>query len=183
MPTRLGGYLFFDVAGPKPLPFPSVGALPAVTSGLRPLVQTTVFMSGVQLYKMVPGHRDGQNAVAVAFRFRPEIPDQSRPVLPFRPVLLRKKAALLRKIGAHARRQPCCQATPAVAVRSHRAPRAPPVFRSNAGLFGTMSLVSGPSRTRELIETNRCSFRHNAERDTCPSTWCHTSVGGPRDAI
>src|ERR1700735_1024548 len=109
---------------------------------------------------MIPGHRDRQNAVAVAFRFRPEIPDQSRPVLPFRPVLLRKKVALLRKIGAHARRQACCQATPAVAVRSHRAPRAPPVFRSNAGLFGTISLVSAPSRTRELIETNRWSFRH-----------------------
>jgi len=48
------------------------------------------------------GHENG--AVArrepVAFRFRLEIPDQSRPVLPFRPLLLRKKAALLWKIGA-----------------------------------------------------------------------------------
>jgi hypothetical protein len=32
--------------------------------------------------------------ILAAFRFGPEIPDQSRPVLPFRPLLLRKKGRL-----------------------------------------------------------------------------------------
>ena len=47
----------------------------------------------------------GRGDTIVAFRFGPEIPDQNRPALPFRPLLLRKKAALPWKIGPHARRQ------------------------------------------------------------------------------
>ncbi len=60
----------------------------------------------------------------VAFRFGPEFPDQSRPALPFRPPLLRKKAALLWKFGTLARRQSTTPAAHPAAVgrprRSHR---------------------------------------------------------------
>jgi hypothetical protein len=56
----------------------------------------------------------------VAFRFGPEFPDQSRPALPFRPPLLRKKAALLWKFGTHARRQSTTPAAVGRQRRSHR---------------------------------------------------------------
>ena len=50
----------------------------------------------------------------------PEIPDQNRPALPFRPLLLRKKAALPWKIGPHARRQSTTPAARPAAVGCDR---------------------------------------------------------------
>ena len=101
-----------------PLPFRRAGSLAAAVSGFghpskRP------FSCAVFDCIICPRAREiGQNAVAL--RFGPEIPDQSRPFLAFRPLLLRKKAALLWKIGPHARRQSTTPAACPAAVGCDR---------------------------------------------------------------
>jgi hypothetical protein len=67
------------------------------------------------------------------------------------------------KMAAPRQEQP---PAPAASVGPRRSPCAIWFFRSNAVLFQSDGVVSGPIRTRELIETDRYSFRHRAARDS-----------------
>jgi hypothetical protein len=53
-----------------------------------------------------------------------------------------------------------------LALRPAGPPREFRLFRSIAAVFRSNSVDSTPMRTREVIETNRSSFRHNAEHDS-----------------
>jgi hypothetical protein len=54
----------------------------------------------------------------------------------------------------------------AVVARSLPAPLTSQFFRSNAVLFRSKSVFSGPMRTCQPIEINQCPFRDKAERDS-----------------
>ena len=88
----------------------------------------------------------------VACRSRPKFPVQCGTAAPFRSQLRRTMTAPRQE------HPPSARALRGLTPTARR----DPVFRSNGVLFQSNKVVSGPIRTRELIEADRCPFRHEA---------------------
>ncbi len=132
-----------------------------------PPLQTTVYGDFINLQNWQPGQdaaRLSRSAFDRKFRSKLVQPGVSIAIAPEKgPTLPRKTSTRLPPSGLRILTT-ARDRVPTLALLAR-----PRLFRSNTVLFRSNSVVSAAMRTREVIETNRSPFRHNAERD----------IGGP----